>query len=715
MMVVMLILSLSLAAFAPIMTRRTKLKNSQSNKSPWSYVSPTENHIFFERSNSDTSNAIAQIGSRLNTSELSQNGINAKMLIVTNDNAPNAIQFANRSSNGSLQKTGVLNATVNRLLLGNNVGFVSGNTALFNQGTGGFTVIGHNIKLLDADYDKAIAIGNNATIGSAGTYIGTNDTQNGANVPTNSVVIGHNATAGSAQQISIGHSAGGTRNGSQSITIGEYSGQNSYSNSIVAIGANALRLDGCDETTCTTGTASGGVAIGADASRYVKGAASAVNVAIGANALKGSGTSAPNNTAYGNVAIGNDAYTSASVGSGNVAIGMESMKEADKSSSEGRNVTNNVAIGSRSLYNNLSTGNVAIGSDSLHENLSGMHNYALGTESMYSNTSGQLNIAIGTRSLNLNETGSNNIAIGVESMGESFTSTDSYSGATKLSLSNNVAVGYQSCQNLPSGASYFICIGTQSGPSANNNNVDADDRGIYIGGKSGFNEADALIYGYNPDGGTGGNGWSNSSTPGSSVVINGNLIVKGYIYTRLRSENSTLDDITSVLAIDHEVDNDSIVPLSTIGNSSLYDALNTVALKTGGYGKGLDRENYQYTSDRRLKNIQGLNDDGLEELLKLKVYNYTFKNDHKKLPHVGVIAQDLEKIFPNAVTKGEDGYLRIRWDEMFYAMVNSVKKLAAKVTGLEDTLTKLEKENRELKVYNQALEKRLTIIENKLK
>ena len=50
----------------------------------------------------------------------------------------------------------------------------------------------------------------------------------------------------------------------------------------------------------------------------------------------------------------------------------------------------------------------------------------------------------------------------------------------------------------------------------------------------------------------------------------------------------------------------------------------------------------------------------IQELKKLDFYHYTFKKDEAKTPMVGVMVQDLQKVFPDAVTKGDDGYLRIR-------------------------------------------------------
>ena len=94
------------------------------------------------------------------------------------------------------------------------------------------------------------------------------------------------------------------------------------------------------------------------------------------------------------------------------------------------------------------------------------------------------------------------------------------------------------------------------------------------------------------------------------------------------------------------------------------------------------------TSDRRLKNITGEFTDGLNKVRLLKPYNFTFK-DKKRMPgrRVGVMAQDLQKIFPDAVAKdANSGYLSIRENDMFYAMVNSIQQLDRSVQWLAKTL-----------------------------
>ena len=104
------------------------------------------------------------------------------------------------------------------------------------------------------------------------------------------------------------------------------------------------------------------------------------------------------------------------------------------------------------------------------------------------------------------------------------------------------------------------------------------------------------------------------------------------------------------------------------------------------------------------------------------MYNFTFKKDTDKKPHVGVIAQDLQKVFPKAVIKGTDGYLKIRWDEMFYAMLNSIKELASRIDKTDEILKRvqndmalLKKENAQLKAQNKALEARLNALEKRIK
>ena len=61
----------------------------------------------------------------------------------------------------------------------------------------------------------------------------------------------------------------------------------------------------------------------------------------------------------------------------------------------------------------------------------------------------------------------------------------------------------------------------------------------------------------------------------------------------------------------------------------------------------------------------------------------------RQLP--GVIAQDLQKVFPDAVKKGVDGFLTIRMEDMFYAVINAIKELDIKYQAQEKRINELEK------------------------
>ena len=136
--------------------------------------------------------------------------------------------------------------------------------------------------------------------------------------------------------------------------------------------------------------------------------------------------------------------------------------------------------------------------------------------------------------------------------------------------------------------------------------------------------------------------------------------------------------------------------------------------KYGKIGRTTGGHLYYDPSDRRLKNVGEVCSDGLNKIKQLKVYNYTFKNDPEKTPRVGVIAQDLQKVFPNAVMKGEDGFLRIRWEDMFYAMINAIKELDTKTGELRQQNKELLQTTAELKKENEQLEARIAKLEKQL-
>ena len=455
------------------------------------------------------------------------------------------------------------------------------------------------------------------------------------------------------------------------------------------------------------------------------------NTSIGYDALTNI-TSAKNNTAigymalnkvtsgYSNTAIGAYADNTTTTGFGNTVIGYASYASGNTSSYA------NTIIGANSYVSSESSNpayyNILIGYNTHFSSSSNSHNF---------------NTAIGTKALENLAFGEYNIAIG-------------YNALKKLTTgSYNVAIGYNACSEVTA-ASYLTCIGYNSGPhlgttaynyitnnsgdnyynSSSLENEDDDDEGTppaqrtYIGSRPSNYGGDAVLeihnmnnYNLNPD--ILNDTSTSMKTSSTTTVINGNLIVKGRPYFTV---NGYLYHFHDLVYPTEETDNTPGNRIYGYHNSTSDSYYALCAKNQNNYnfisGSGCVSLEPSSLSDRRLKDIGSKNNAGLAELRKLKVYNYTFKGDAEKRPHTGVIAQELINIFPNSVIKGSDGYLRISWDEMFYAAINAVKeldkKLAALVRRISDAdkqITKLEQENAVLKTAIAELTTRV----NKLK
>ena len=140
----------------------------------------------------------------------------------------------------------------------------------------------------------------------------------------------------------------------------------------------------------------------------------------------------------------------------------------------------------------------------------------------------------------------------------------------------------------------------------------------------------------------------------------------------------------------------------TIGTSAApgYNlVVNGTAAKTGG-------GSWSTLSDVRMKDLTGEYQKGLNEIMQLKPVTFTYKAGNPRElnsnePQIGFVAQDVQKIFPEAVTECKDGYLDFNIHAVNVALVNAVKELKA--------------ENEELKMANEKYEERLTEIENILR
>lgn len=440
------------------------------------------------------------------------------------------------------------------------------------------------------------------------------------------------------------------------------------------------------------------------------------NVAIGyqsMNALK---------NAQGNTALGLSALSENISGKYNTAIGYNagSTLQADYNTYIGAGAgekasgSRNTAVGYQAGYNNSGSVNVFVGANAGRTG-SGSYNVGIGYDALRS-VSGNYNVAIGTGALKNLTTGSYNTAIGYNACSEVTTG------------SHKTCIGYNSGPGANTQTSYKSATGSWSRGQTVSDYLGSKTDNLertYIGGRPYNYGGDAVMEIHNV-GGTNSNLINNPGVKSNTTtVINGNLIVRGRTMMTIGSKLWSFVEVDPKgSSAEHSMGYYSNNNIGTIlaGNQQDYTVCYDTKVNTGPFplklkgGVCLDST----SSDRRLKNIGTRSIAGLKELNQLKIYDYTFKNDKSKHSQIGVMAQDLQKVFPNSVFEGPDGYLRIRWDEMFFASINAIKELDRKIVSLVNRATKvetqiarLEQENISLKTQVDALSVRVEKLKNK--
>jgi hypothetical protein len=95
-------------------------------------------------------------------------------------------------------------------------------------------------------------------------------------------------------------------------------------------------------------------------------------------------------------------------------------------------------------------------------------------------------------------------------------------------------------------------------------------------------------------------------------------------------------------------------------------------------------------SDLRLKKDFKNLSNSLQSVASLQGYNYYLRNEKNPNLQTGFIAQEIQKIFPELVNTGSDGYLSVDYTGLIPHLVESVKSLKNENESLLKRLTKIE-------------------------
>jgi hypothetical protein len=178
------------------------------------------------------------------------------------------------------------------------------------------------------------------------------------------------------------------------------------------------------------------------------------------------------------------------------------------------------------------------------------------------------------------------------------------------------------------------------------------------------------------------------------ILDTGNTAAQGPNKLNIRNVN-TGNDVLTILA-NGEVGIATRNPDNTL-------TVNGSADKPGGGSWGT-------FSDGRLKTVAGTYDAGLDAILKLTPIRYRYKEQNAMRikdgeEHVGFVAQDVQKVIPEAVTTNSQGYLLVNNDPILWTMLNAIKQQQAEIQVLARSAHEKDAQLQKLAEQIQKLQK----------
>jgi hypothetical protein len=109
-----------------------------------------------------------------------------------------------------------------------------------------------------------------------------------------------------------------------------------------------------------------------------------------------------------------------------------------------------------------------------------------------------------------------------------------------------------------------------------------------------------------------------------------------------------------------------------------------VASYSGGVYLTSGATSWTANSDIRLKNINSHIENAVEKLSTLQTINFSYKDDKFKKQNLGLIAQEVEKIFPELIDKNGDGMLGVRYTELVPVLIKAIQELKLEIETLKN-------------------------------
>lgn len=185
--------------------------------------------------------------------------------------------------------------------------------------------------------------------------------------------------------------------------------------------------------------------------------------------------------------------------------------------------------------------------------------------------------------------------------------------------------------------------------------------------------------------------------------------------TVVRFDNSSLNRLLKYRSSDANNYSQMIIAETSLSKTfDFYNDYSVIILDaTNIYGPTSKPTGYT-SSDKTLKeNVKPLK-YSLAEINRLNVYEYSYQ-DEPDVRRIGVIAQELKKVIPEAVDISKKESFTINPDWVFYTMFNAIKELDKTVESCKSSLLAYAKEYQSLSIKMKSLEKEQKQLEKERK
>lgn len=345
-------------------------------------------------------------------------------------------------------------------------------------------------------------------------------------------------------------------------------------------------------------------------------------------------------TGSSDTGFGFEALTLLDNGSDNTAVGVQALASNVNGSFNtavgnlalNKNTdSDNTAVGDSALRLTTGHSNTAVGSSALELTTARVENTALGYFALRTNDA-PANTAVGAHALRLNTTGERNTAVGAEALRRN-TTTNSNTAVGYFALTNNTigdsntALGANTALTLTTGSSNII-IGSAA-------NVDAAAR------------TNCILIG----------------TGATTLLAAANNQIRIGFGTTL-SDSCYIDGIFGK-SVDGGTDQPVIID------------------STGKLGTTTSSRRYK----ENIRNINNITDN----FMQLNPVEFTYKSDASHTPQYGLIAEEVESVFPELVVYNKDGQVEsVKYHLLYAFFIKMIQEHEAKIAELQNVINTLQ-------------------------